>query len=47
VLEVIRGLGYVQLNDEQAESLGLLFDDEDEVASSNDDLADELEEELV
>lgn len=46
VLEVIRGLGYVQLNEEQVESLGLLFDDEDEVAS-NDDMADEFEEELV
>ena len=45
VLEVIRNLGYVQLTEEQADSLGLVADDSDDVEAEMDEEA--LEEELV
>jgi hypothetical protein len=45
VLEVIRGLGYVQLSEEQADSLGLVCDDLD--AAEEEVSEESLEEELV
>ncbi|WP_404304777.1 hypothetical protein [Neorhodopirellula lusitana] len=43
VLEVIRSLGYVQLTDEQCDSLGLVAEEEiDEEVSLSDEEADEL-----
>lgn len=42
VLEVLRSLGYVQLNDEQFETLGLTDEVETEEASMSDEEADEL-----
>ena len=45
VLEVVRGLGYVQLNEDQADSLGLVSDESDEADA---EVSEEmLEEELV
>lgn len=45
VLEVVRGLGYVQLSEEQADSLGLVSDESDEVEEEASE--ESLEEELV
>lgn len=45
VLEVIRGLGYVQLSEDQADSLGLVCEESDDVEAEVSE--EELEEELV
>jgi hypothetical protein len=45
VLEVVRSLGYVQLSEEQADSLGLVSGEDDEAESQDNE--DSLEEELV
>lgn len=42
VLEVLRSLGYVQLSDEQFETLGLTDEVDDEEASMSEEEADEL-----
>ena len=45
VLEVVRGLGYVQLNEDQADSLGLVAEEAFEADGTSDEEA--FEEELV
>lgn len=45
VLEVIRGLGYFQLSDEQAESLGLVADDDAFEPAADESLDDDFDDE--
>ena len=45
VLEVVRGLGYVQLSEDQADSLGLVSDESDEIDAEVSE--ESLEEEMV
>ncbi|QDT02779.1 hypothetical protein K227x_11570 [Rubripirellula lacrimiformis] len=42
VLEVIRGLGYCQLSDDQAEQLGLVVDEPSDIATEEDVCEDEV-----